>query len=150
MPSVDLEKVSERLKGFRARVALTQAEVAAELGIPKRTFQSWENGVVETSAENYELLAKHWSDQLGEVITRDWIMFGVASVSAPEPVLEAALEKMHQATREAIEAIRKEAEDRHQALRAELLLLLAEESGDGPYRDRGSALSAHVPRSQDR
>lgn len=76
MGLAELEKVSERLKALRKRTGLNQYEVAEGINKPHRTFQSWEGGKVETSKENYGLLADFYSERLGETVTTNWILFG--------------------------------------------------------------------------
>jgi DNA-binding XRE family transcriptional regulator len=58
------------MKQLRGRTDLTQYEAAYELNVPPRTYQSWENGEVETSRENYRKVA----DLFG--VTVNWILFG--------------------------------------------------------------------------
>lgn len=76
MALADLESVKTRMKELRARTSLKQYEVAAKLDVPPRTFQTWENGEVETDKENYEKVAAFYSKVLGEKITANWILFG--------------------------------------------------------------------------
>jgi len=74
---IDLDALKNRLKGLRGRLALSQAEAAAEMGVPYRTFQSWENGEVETSEANYERVAGFYKRKLAdETITKTWILYG--------------------------------------------------------------------------
>jgi len=71
--------LSARLKGLRARTALHQAKVAEELGVPTRTFQSWENGEAMTSHRNYSLIATFYSERLGEKISVESLLYGSSS-----------------------------------------------------------------------
>jgi len=127
MTILDLAEVSARLKGYRARLALTQAEVAAQLDMSLRTFQSWEGGEVQTTAENYERLAVFYSENLGESITAHEIMLGVAAPVRDEITL-ADVRKGSAAWMEAlVDLIRQEVDVRIQSFRAELLAALAQE-----------------------
>lgn len=66
----ELHEVSERIKTLRNRAGLKQYEVAAKINVAPRTYQSWENGEVETSKENYGKVG----DALGA--SANWILFG--------------------------------------------------------------------------
>lgn len=74
---VDLRAIAKRLRELRARVALTQFELAAEVGIKPRTYQTWEEAASETSPENYAKLARWYSERLDEKIAWEWIFFGL-------------------------------------------------------------------------
>jgi len=74
---VDLRSIAKRLRELRARVALTQFELAAEVGIKPLTFQTWEEATSETSPENYARLARWYSERLDEKISWEWIFFGL-------------------------------------------------------------------------
>lgn len=66
----ELSQVSERIKQLRERTGLKQYEVASAINVPPRTYQSWENGEVETDRENYVKIGK----ELGA--SANWILFG--------------------------------------------------------------------------
>lgn len=70
MALTELSEVSARIKELRGRTDLTQYEVAYKLKVPPRTYQSWENGEVETSRANYAKLGKLFG------VTANWILFG--------------------------------------------------------------------------
>jgi transcriptional regulator with XRE-family HTH domain len=87
----DLKQVSERLKELHKELELKDArkwthyDLAREMGIRPRTFQSWENGEVENSnGKGYDKMARYYSRKLGRKITRQWIVFG-ATEAAAEP-----------------------------------------------------------------
>ena len=63
-------EVSKRIKRLRKRSGLKQYEVAAKINVAPRTYQSWENGEVETSKANYAKIGK----ALGA--SANWILFG--------------------------------------------------------------------------
>lgn len=128
-PPLDLPAISLRLKELRARLSLNQNDLAIEMGVPRRTFQSWENGEVATSEENYDLLAAFYSKKLGEEITRSDILYGVSDL--PEPIPDdrrgyLALE----------ERMRAEFEERIDGLRVELI----DRFGNGVHMTEGEAL----------
>lgn len=105
---VDRQALKERLKALRGRLALYQHEVAADMGVPRRTFQSWENVAVERVSETtYSRLASYYSEKLGEKITLEVLLFG--------PQVAAA-------TVGDLEAVRKDLEGQIATLRAQLLL----------------------------
>lgn len=89
MAVTDPDQVKARMKRLRARYAdevgrkVTQYEIAGDLGVPHRTFQSWENAEVETDKANYEMVAKFYSRKLKEKITANWILF---ECDAPPPL----------------------------------------------------------------
>ena len=67
----DLSDVSRRLKALHADLEhrtgrqWTQYELADKLGIPHRTFQSWENGEVENrDGRGYDKMARFYSRRL--------------------------------------------------------------------------------------
>lgn len=74
----ELSEVSKRIKELRGKTDLRQYEVAAELNVPPRTYQSWENGEVETDRENYR--------KIGELLgaSANWILFGQEEEPAGE------------------------------------------------------------------
>lgn len=72
----DLPHVSARLKELRKPTGLKQHEAAAKMSIPPRTFQSWENGEVETDRANYAKMARFYSRRLKRKVTVNWILFG--------------------------------------------------------------------------
>jgi DNA-binding XRE family transcriptional regulator len=77
MALTEPEQVSARLKELRKRAGgPPQYKVANALDVPPRTFQSWENGEVETDRANYERVARYYSKQLKQKITSNWILFG--------------------------------------------------------------------------
>ena len=51
---VDIAVFSDALKQHRNRLNLTQAEMAASLQIPARTYCEWENGKTETAVITQE------------------------------------------------------------------------------------------------
>lgn len=80
----DLKQVSNRLKGLHEELEAkdgkqwTHYDLAREMGIRPRTFQSWENGEVENrNGKGYDKMARFYSRKLGRKITRQWIVFGV-------------------------------------------------------------------------
>jgi transcriptional regulator with XRE-family HTH domain len=75
----ELGEVSRRIKELRNSADLKQYEVAAKLNVPPRTYQSWENGEVETDRENYAKIG----GLLGA--SANWILFG----QEDEPLVEA-------------------------------------------------------------
>lgn len=78
------------------------------MGVPRRTFQSWENVAVERVSETtYSRLASYYSEKLGEKITLEVLLFG--------PQVAAA-------TVGDLEAVRKDLEGQIATLRAQLLL----------------------------
>lgn len=74
----ELTEVSKRIKRLRKRSGLKQYEVAAKINVAPRTYQSWENGEVETSKANYAKIGK----ALGA--SANWILFG--QEEEPPPV----------------------------------------------------------------
>jgi transcriptional regulator with XRE-family HTH domain len=77
MAVTDLSQVSARMKDLRKATGLKQHEVAQKLGEPPRTFQSWENGEVETDRANYKRVAAFYSRRLKpRKVTANWILFG--------------------------------------------------------------------------
>lgn len=79
----DLKQVSDRLKALRAELSaqegreVTQQEVADQMKLSYRTFQSWEGGEVENrDGKGYDKIARYYSRKLGRKITRKWIVFG--------------------------------------------------------------------------
>lgn len=81
MGLLDLEAVKKRLKALHTELdhnngKTTQQDIAAALNVPYRTFQSWENGEVETERDNYAKIARFYSRRLGRKITANWILFG--------------------------------------------------------------------------
>lgn len=82
MAVADLTQVRKRLKGLRRELQqkdgkkVQQYAVANLLDVAPRTFQSWENGEVETEGRNYDLVAGFYSEKLGRKISRNWILFG--------------------------------------------------------------------------
>lgn len=70
MGLADLSQVRDRMKALRTRTGLKQYEVAQKIDVPPRTFQSWENGEVETERENYEKVAKFYG------VSANYILFG--------------------------------------------------------------------------
>lgn len=73
----ELTEVSQRIKHLRHRSGLKQYEVAAKINVAPRTYQSWENGEVETSRANYTKVG----DALGS--SANWILFGQEQEPAP-------------------------------------------------------------------
>ena len=97
----DLKQVSERLKGHHKELERvdgrkwTHYELAQKMGIPPRTFQSWENGEVENSdGKGYDKMARFYSRKLGRKITRQWIVFGETPAAAPKPPSESPLDAL--------------------------------------------------------
>jgi transcriptional regulator with XRE-family HTH domain len=143
---LDLDAVSKRMKGYRARLALTQGEVAEILGFPLRTFQSWENGASQTSPGNYELIAAWYSEQLGETITGHELMHGqVPPPSAGKQITRAELRASETRERDQlITYLLQQVDRRLAALRVELLAELAQalsertERSIPPPNDEGS------------
>lgn len=86
--SLDLIAVGGRLKALRGRLALYQPEVVAEMGVPLRSYQSWEAGSAQTSWDNYKRLATYYSKRLGEEITPEFIMHGPAEVPPTVGLIE--------------------------------------------------------------
>jgi ribosome-binding protein aMBF1 (putative translation factor) len=92
----DLNQVSSRLKDlhheFEEKDGRRWAhyDLAREMGIKPRTFQSWENGEVENrNGKGYDKMARFYSRKLNRKITRQWILFGDAPASEPaDPVSE--------------------------------------------------------------
>lgn len=90
----DLTGVRTRLHGLRKELArsrgvrnIAQWRVAQEIdNIPPRTFQSWENGEVETDGDNYAKIAAWYSKQLGREITKNYILYGSDEEPAPVEV----------------------------------------------------------------
>lgn len=117
---VDLNAVKGRLKGLRARLCLSQLEVAVALGVKYRTFQSWEDGVHKTTSANYEKLANFYSKKLGQAITRDWLLFGEDAPAFPR-TKPGTFEQLKQEMAERIDAL-------GVTLRAELLAELEQYS----------------------
>jgi transcriptional regulator with XRE-family HTH domain len=82
MGLLDLSKVRDRCHDLMDRLqakegkSKTQEWVAAQLGIPTRTLQTWINGEVEPDLERYEMLAEFFSKQLERKVSANWIMFG--------------------------------------------------------------------------
>jgi transcriptional regulator with XRE-family HTH domain len=77
MALTEPDQVSARLKELRKRAGNpAQYKVADALNVPPRTFQSWENGEVETDKGNYEKIARWYSRQLKQKVTANWILFG--------------------------------------------------------------------------
>lgn len=109
---VDLALVSTRLKALRARVALYQHEVAGAVGIPPRTYQSIENGEVQSAEANYAKLATYYSKQLGEEITVHHLLHGEQDFAEQE------LRRLASALRKEMRA---EMDERLSALREEML-----------------------------
>lgn len=101
---MDLSGLSERLKALRGRLALTQAEVAVELHLARRTFQSWENGEVQTTIRNYERLASYYAEKLGEHISVSYLLFG--RDQRPTTDAEARIEELQREMNLRIEALR--------------------------------------------
>lgn len=66
----ELTEVSKRIKRLRKRSGLKQYEVAAKINVAPRTYQSWENGEVETTRENYGRIGKLFG------ASANWILFG--------------------------------------------------------------------------
>lgn len=118
MALTDLAKVSERLHDLHRRLDLaegrhvTQYEIAEALGIPHRTFQSWEGGKVETDGHNYERIANYYSEKLGEAVTKNWILFG----SDEEPARRNGLDGADTEQLDRIEAILNRLDERQQRL----------------------------------
>lgn len=50
------EELKRKLKEVRERLGLSQSQMAAKLGVPKRTLQSWENDQRTPSALALEAL----------------------------------------------------------------------------------------------
>lgn len=118
----DLSQVSTRLKGLKAELERKEGrkwadyDLAAEMGIKPRTFQSWQNGEVENrDGKGYDKMARFYSRKLGRKITRQWILFGDENattevsepVNAPEP--------------SEVERLRQELLDEMGAMKTELL-----------------------------
>lgn len=66
----ELAEVSRRIKELRKRSGLKQYEVAAKINVPPRTYQSWENGEVETDKSNYAKVGRLFG------ASANWILFG--------------------------------------------------------------------------
>jgi transcriptional regulator with XRE-family HTH domain len=95
----DLSEVAIRLKGLKGELERREGrkwsdyDLAAEMGIKPRTFQSWQNGEVENrDGKGYDKMARFYSRKLGRKIARKWILFGddeaapvEIPVSEPEP-----------------------------------------------------------------
>lgn len=74
---MDRRAVGARLKELRRRAGgATQFDTAFGLDVKPRTFQSWENGAVLTTRENYERVADYYDRKLADDVTADWIMYG--------------------------------------------------------------------------
>jgi DNA-binding XRE family transcriptional regulator len=80
MALTELNDVSARIKELRARTDLKQHEAAYKLRVAPRTYQSWENGEVETSRKNYAKIGKLFGASV------NWILFG----QEDEPALPTA------------------------------------------------------------
>lgn len=84
----ELPAVSKRLKGLRKELArkegrrVPQYEVAHDLNVPPRTYQSWENGEVETDGENYTRIARYYKRKLRRPVSRNYILYGTEKAPA--------------------------------------------------------------------
>ena len=67
---IDARAVGHRIGLLRARKGLTQYQAAYEIGVPPRTYQTWEAGHCQTSRVNYERIG----NTLGA--SANWILFG--------------------------------------------------------------------------
>lgn len=76
MAIADLEGVSRRMKQLRDRSGLSQYDAAYDMGVRPRTYQSWENGEVETTRANYDKVAAFYAEKVGQPVTSTWILFG--------------------------------------------------------------------------
>lgn len=124
----DLRKELERKRGER----VPQYVVAKEAGdIPPRTFQSWENGEVETEGENYQKLARYYTRVLGREITRNFILYG----QEEPPALPLSAPTSPDEESEAVRRLREEVA----GLRVEL------RSGLGELREAQAALLRRLP-----
>lgn len=115
-PMPDLDAVRFRLKYMRGRLGLSQEDTAREMGVPPRTFQSWENGEVITAESNYERLAEFYSRKLGEEINCNVILYGTPERPLPESKSHNSADLLAMELR-----LRREMDRRISALRAELL-----------------------------
>lgn len=116
----ELAEVSKRIKTLRKRAGLKQYEVAAKINVAPRTYQSWENGEVETSKENYAKIGK----ALGA--SANWILFGQEE---EPPVTEISQNGSTEAPD--LAAVEQAAVERHAEVMAEIaaLRLLVEDLG---------------------
>lgn len=89
MALTEPEHVRARMKELRKRAGNpSQYDVAHDLSVPPRTFQSWENAEVETDRANYEKVARYYSRKLKEKVSANWILFGTDDAPAlPTPDL---------------------------------------------------------------
>lgn len=93
----ELSEVSARIKELRGRTDLTQYDVAHKLRVPPRTYQSWENGEVETNRTNYAKIGKLFG------ASANWILFGQEE-EPPMPSQNGSIEES--ATAEILELLR--------------------------------------------
>ena len=77
MALTEPEHVRSRMKELRKLAGNpSQYDVAHDLNVPPRTFQSWENAEVETDKGNYEKVARYYTRKLKQKVTANWILFG--------------------------------------------------------------------------
>lgn len=141
----DLKQVSERLKELHKELELKDArkwthyDLAREMGIRPRTFQSWENGEVENSnGKGYDKMARYYSRKLGRKITRQWIVFGAMEV-APVATGDSDEEKLSELS-EAVSAL----QEQLQEVAAEQARLLSKRASAGGS-SKASPSSAKPP-----
>lgn len=127
MALADLSQVKSRLKGLHKELErreggrVTQYEIAEALGVPHRTFQSWEGGQVETEGKNYDKIAAFYSERLDRPITRNWILFGQDDEPGPVETMPASANPSLDAVAEAVEELKLEMS----AMKTELLAEIA-------------------------
>src|SRR3954467_15647556 len=62
---------AQNLKVLRSRTSFTQAEMAAQLGFPRTTWSTYENGGSEPSIDDILRIAQHFVLALDEIIGCD-------------------------------------------------------------------------------
>jgi hypothetical protein len=120
----DLSQVAKRLKGLKAELERKDGrkwsdyELAAEMNIKPRTFQSWQNGEVENrDGKGYDKMTRFYSRKLNRKITRKWILFGDEETSASPEVADPVSEP--EPTE--VDQLRKELRGEMQAMKTQLL-----------------------------
>jgi hypothetical protein len=83
---LDLTAVGERLEDLRRRVGNpSHHQIALAIGAARRSYQYWEYGEKETCLQNYEALARYFSERLVVPVPVEYITHGYHEPEWPPP-----------------------------------------------------------------
>lgn len=96
-------EIGQRIKRFRGQ--MRQHQVAEELGVSTRTYQTWEAGDNATDLEHYEKLAALFGVPVAEIIgTENGEPPWVAEIKAQLQRIEAELQDLRESVGQAVVA----------------------------------------------